>query len=58
MSQLRVNNISTVAGNPATLTSDVVTVSNRDDVAYAQINKVAATSFGSGHQNICGMKLQ
>jgi hypothetical protein len=52
VSTIRVNNITTTAGTPSALTSNVASVSNRDDVAYAQINKIAATSFGAGNMNI------
>jgi hypothetical protein len=52
MSTLRVNNISTTAGSPSVTTSNVANVTNRDDIAYAQINKIAGQSFGSGHINI------
>jgi len=52
MSQLRVNNIGNLDGSKIDSTSDIVDVALRNDVAYAQINKIAATSFGSGHQNI------
>lgn len=52
MSQLRVNSIGNLDGSKIDSTSDIVDVGLRNDVAYAQINKIAATSFGSGHQNI------
>jgi len=52
MSQLRVNSIGNLDGSKIDSTSDIVDVALRNDVAYAQINKIALTSFGSGHQNI------
>jgi hypothetical protein len=52
MSQLRVNSIGNLSGTKIDTTDDIVDVGLRNDVAYAQINKIAATSFGSGHQNI------
>ena len=52
MSQLRVSSIAGTAGTPAASISNIASVSNRDDVAYAQINKIAGQSFGSGHMNI------
>lgn len=52
MSTLRVNNISTTSGTPSASTTNLTYVANRNDVAYAQINKIAAQTFGSGHQNI------
>lgn len=52
MSQIRVNSIGNLDGSKIDSTSDIVDVGLRNDVAYAQINKIAATSFGSGQQNI------
>jgi hypothetical protein len=52
MSQLRVNNISNVAGTKSATSDNVTDVGNRNDVAYAQFNKISAQAFTSGHQNI------
>lgn len=52
MSQLKVGSISNLSGSKIDSTDDIIDVGLRNDVAYAQINKIAATSFGSGHQNI------
>lgn len=52
MSQLKVGSISNISGSKVDTTDDIVDVALRNDVAYAQINKIAAVSFGSGHQNI------
>lgn len=52
MSQLRVNNISNVGGTKTSSSDTMLDVANRNDVAYAQLNKVGGQNFTSGHQNI------
>jgi hypothetical protein len=52
MSELRVNSIGNLSGTKVDTTHDIVDVALRNDVAYAQINKIAAQSFTTGHQNI------
>ena len=52
MSQLRVTNISNVGGTKTATSDNITDVGNRNDVAYAQLNKIAGQSFTSGHQNI------
>jgi hypothetical protein len=52
MSQLRVNSIGNLDGSKIDSTSDIVDVGLRNDVAYAQFNKIAAQSFGGSFTTI------
>jgi hypothetical protein len=52
MSTLRASNISNLGGTDSVTPTELELLVNRDDKAYAQINKIAAQSFTSGHQNI------
>lgn len=52
MSTLRVSNISNAAGTKTATSNDTIDVALRNDVAYAQINKIAGQTLNTGFDTI------
>lgn len=52
MSTLRVSNISNLGGTKDATTNDISDVADRNDIAYAQINKIAGQTMASGFDTI------
>lgn len=52
MSTLRVNNIAVTSGTPATATTNLTTIGNRDDAVYAQFNRLTGYSTAAGQNKI------
>lgn len=52
MSTLRVSNISNLGGTKDATTNDISDVADRNDIAYAQINKIAGQTMAVGFDTI------